>query len=276
MWHDLLSMSQDTHECEMPHEWDMHKCDMVHVSVTWRICIWFFAYEYTWCFCPPYIQSGSFKNQTHTHAHTHRDTHTHSHTHTYTHTHTHAHTHTHTHILFRSFENKTLTHTHTNIRTHTHTHKHALSLTHTNTCTLTRQCTHSPSGSIENKKKSFSYLDYGLPIVQDEGTFIIARHCNTLRHTATHCNTLFVSRFVWIAQDEEGTANPTWGDIFESSLKAQSSKLERLFALKRGKRDVWAWSFELWNSFRKRHPKWDRLYLYHCHTLQHTAAHCNV
>jgi len=34
------------------------------------------------------------------------------------------------------------------------------------------------------------------------------------------------------------TANPTWGDIFESSLKAQSSKLDRLFSLKRGKRDV--------------------------------------
>ena len=41
------------------------------------------------------------------------------------------------------------------------------------------------------------------------------------------------------------TANPTWGDIFESSFKAQISKLERLFSLKRGKRDVRALSFEL-------------------------------
>ena len=41
------------------------------------------------------------------------------------------------------------------------------------------------------------------------------------------------------------TANPTWGDIFESSFKAQSSKLERLFSLKCGKRDVRALSFEL-------------------------------
>jgi len=41
------------------------------------------------------------------------------------------------------------------------------------------------------------------------------------------------------------TANPTWGDIFECCFKAQSSKLERLFALKRGKRDVRALSFEL-------------------------------
>jgi len=41
------------------------------------------------------------------------------------------------------------------------------------------------------------------------------------------------------------TANPTWGDIFECCFKAQSSNLERLFSLKRGKRDVRALSFEL-------------------------------
>jgi len=41
-----------------------------------------------------------------------------------------------------------------------------------------------------------------------------------------------------------GRANP-WGDIFESCFKAQSSKLERLFSLKRGKRDVRALSSEL-------------------------------
>jgi len=49
------------------------------------------------------------------------------------------------------------------------------------------------------------------------------------------------------------TANPTWGDIFECCFKAQSSKLERLFSLRRGKRD-----FELGAlSFRTYHPKWD-------------------
>ena len=37
----------------------------------------------------------------------------------------------------------------------------------------------------------------------------------------------------------------TWGDIFECFSKAQSSKLEHLFSLKRGKRDVRALSFEL-------------------------------
>ena len=41
------------------------------------------------------------------------------------------------------------------------------------------------------------------------------------------------------------TANPTCGDIFEFCFKAQSSKLESLFSLKRGKRDVRALSFEL-------------------------------
>jgi len=41
------------------------------------------------------------------------------------------------------------------------------------------------------------------------------------------------------------TANPTWGDIFECCFKAQSSKIERLFSLKRGKRDVRSLSFEL-------------------------------
>ena len=56
------------------------------------------------------------------------------------------------------------------------------------------------------------------------------------------------------------TANPTWGDIFDCCFKANSSKLERLFSLKSGKRDVRALSFELWNSIRKCHPKWNRLY----------------
>ena len=41
------------------------------------------------------------------------------------------------------------------------------------------------------------------------------------------------------------TANPIWGDIFECCFKAQSSKLERLFSLKCGTRDVRALSFEL-------------------------------
>ena len=43
---------------------------------------------------------------------------------------------------------------------------------------------------------------------------------------------------------------------------AQSSKLERLFCHVLVKRDVQALSFELWNSIRKCHPKWDWLYLF--------------
>jgi len=46
-------------------------------------------------------------------------------------------------------------------------------------------------------------------------------------------------------QANEFTGNPTWSDIFECCFKAQSSKLERLFSLKRGKRDVQALSSKL-------------------------------
>jgi len=51
--------------------------------------------------------------------------------------------------------------------------------------------------------------------------------------------------------------------VRKSSLKAQRSKLERPFSPKRGKRNIRALSFELWNSrIRKCHPNWDRLYQY--------------
>jgi len=43
------------------------------------------------------------------------------------------------------------------------------------------------------------------------------------------------------------------GCIFECCFKAQSSKLESLFSLKRGKRDFQLWAL----SFRKCYPKWD-------------------
>jgi len=56
------------------------------------------------------------------------------------------------------------------------------------------------------------------------------------------------------------TADPIWGDIFECSSKAQSSKLKRLFCHVSVKRDVRALSFDLWKSFRKCHPKWDWQY----------------
>jgi len=42
-----------------------------------------------------------------------------------------------------------------------------------------------------------------------------------------------------------GTANPTWGDIFECCVKAQSSKLEHLFSLKCCKRYGRGLNFEL-------------------------------
>ena len=136
---------------------------------------------------------------------------THTHTHTVMHTHTHTHSHTHTH-------------THTNIRTHTHTHAHALSLTHTHICTLTRERTHSPSasGSIENKKNSSS-LDFGVPIVQDESTFVIARHCNTLQHTATYslCRDSYGSHKMKVKPIPRGV---TFSKAL-SKLKAESSNV---------------------------------------------------
>ena len=51
--------------------------------------------------------------------------------------------------------------------------------------------------------------------------------------------------YMWYIITISDTANPTWGDIFECCFKVQSSKLQRLFSLKRGKRDVRALSFEL-------------------------------
>jgi len=52
-----------------------------------------------------------------------------------------------------------------------------------------------------------------------------------------------------------GTADPTWGDIFESCLKAQSSKLEPLFCHVLVRRYVRALSFELWKSFENVTPR---------------------
>jgi len=46
-----------------------------------------------------------------------------------------------------------------------------------------------------------------------------------------------------------------------SFSKAQSSKLERIFCHVSVKRDVRAFSFQLWNSIRKCGPKWDWLYV---------------
>jgi len=69
-------------------------------------------------------------------------------------------------------------------------------------------------------------------------------HTHTRSHTqgcaCCYCTT-WQGSLDWIL----GTANPTRGDIFECCLIARSSKLQRLFSLKRGKRDVRALSFEL-------------------------------
>jgi len=58
-----------------------------------------------------------------------------------------------------------------------------------------------------------------------------------------------------------------------SFSKAQSSKLERLFCHDSVKRDVRALSFELCNSIRKCHPKWDWLYTLTFELCSHCIPH---
>jgi len=61
--------------------------------------------------------------------------------------------------------------------------------------------------------------------------------------------------YVWISKMVK--INTPLGVTFS---KTQSSKLECLFCHVSGKRDFRALSFELWNSIRKCHSKWDWLY----------------
>ena len=76
-------------------------------------------------------------------------------------------------------------------------------------------------------------------------------HMHTHMHTHTHI----------------GTANPTWGEIFECCFKAQSSKLECLFCYISVNRDVRALCFELWKSIPKFHLAWVWLYVGSIHNV---------
>ena len=95
----------------------------------------------------------------------------------------------------------------------------------------------------------------------------------TYSHT---CGSIYMSVQVWVYPREyytyvymyvytymniyifKNTADPTWGDILESS---KLKNLECLFCPVSVKRDVRALSFELWNNIRKCHWKWDWLYI---------------
>jgi len=83
-------------------------------------------------------------------------------------------------------------------------------------------------------------------------SFICVSHMNdTTRRHHSLAQTQRV-RDVFIS-DMWNTSNSTWGDIFEGSkLKARF-----LFCQVSVKRDFRALSFELWNSIRNCHPKWD-------------------
>ena len=59
-------------------------------------------------------------------------------------------------------------------------------------------------------------------------------HTHAHPHARTHTHDS-----LWLFHDS-CTANPAWSDIFECCFKAQSSKLERLFSLKRCTRGVGA------------------------------------
>jgi hypothetical protein len=65
---------------------------------------------------------------------------------------------------------------------------------------------------------------------------------SALQCTAVCCSVL---QCVAVCCNDTGTADPTWGDDFESCFKAQSSKLKRLFCHVSVQRDVRALSFEL-------------------------------
>jgi len=136
---------------------------------------------------------------------------------------------------------------------HTHTHTHTLSLA-IFLSPRQRQCRH-----IWCRWISISVFD-----ISTHAFVVLYIQRTHTQHTHTHSLALALSlsprqrkcrynRCRWISNSVlescvdlllcwSTTSNPTWGDIFET----QSSKLKRLFSLKRGKRDfrLWALSFE--------------------------------
>ena len=62
-----------------------------------------------------------------------------------------------------------------------------------------------------------------------------------------------------ITQDKCKYSKSHVGLHFRKFFQSSKLKVERLFSPKHGKRDVQAWSSELWNSIQKCHPKWDWL-----------------
>ena len=86
-----------------------------------------------------------------------------------------------------------------------------------------------------------------LPLFPKNSWKCVRRNLCVLQCAAVCCSVLswYYSCFSSTTLQRSITANPTWGDIFECCFKAQSSKLERFFSLKSGKRGVRALSFEL-------------------------------
>jgi len=154
---------------------------------------------------------------------------------------THVHTHTHTHRLTRAH-----THTPTDSRAHTRvTRCWQCSTTHIKVdnelytlvvhfgffCSMTHAYIKVDNNGFcalcEMTPSSHRYDIYHA----GKGTTL---HTHAHPHARTHTHdSLLVFHY-------SCTANPAWSDIFECCFKAQSSKLERLFSLKRCTRGVGA------------------------------------
>jgi len=118
--------------------------------------------------------------------------------------------------------------------TATHCNCNTLQLQHTATAT---QCI-----TRFNQVRLFGQLPIAVCRTISTELLILRSVCDCRVCECTQSNVRSFSHCTLVC---ECTANPTWGDIFKCCFKAQSSKLERLFSLKRGKRDVRELSFEL-------------------------------
>ena len=75
--------------------------------------------------------------------------------------------------------------------------------------------------------------------------------CSLLQCGAVWCSVL---QCLAVSCNDTGTAEPTWGDIFESCFKAQGSKFQRLFCHVSVQRDLRALCFELLKELSEMSP----------------------
>ena len=107
--------------------------------------------------------------------------------------------------------------------------------------------------------------------------------CSVLQCVAVCCSVLQCVAVEWPRESVSSfwvvccsTANPNWDDIFESSFKAQSFKLKRLFCRVSVKRDVRALSFELWALKELSKMSAQVGLAVYCSVLQCVAVCCSI